>query len=299
MENKYDSIKKHFFKVKKISINNNYARNKIFNDVNHSVIGIVVPVFNDYRNTFSDMEVQVLTIDGEEVSVRCDFLNIENTRITNEKVREKLDKIISESKEIYNYQTQKAKLFLEFSKKTESLSSKITKKKDGISKSFNQIKKARGFITTEDTIKFLNKYLQNPLNELRDNYYSANLKNGFKLEVEFKSNKIIGFTAEKEIDFGKWVAGNYDFVYEEYDRAYYIGDIDDSDDFKKIKSKYFKEYTPTQLNKVKVEQYFGAEVGDKDSLYVYQVFKSILDIECKKENFKEIEKRLKDLLNLI
>ena len=42
MEKKYDSIKKHFFKVKKISINNNYAKNKIFNDVNHSVIGIVV-----------------------------------------------------------------------------------------------------------------------------------------------------------------------------------------------------------------------------------------------------------------
>lgn len=95
------------------------------------------------------------------------------------------------------------------------------------------------------------------------------------------------------------MAGNYDFVYEEYDRTYYIGDIDDSDDFKKIKSKHFKEYTPTQLNKVKVEQYFGAEVGDKDSLYAYQIFKSKLDIECKKENFKEIEKRLKDLLSLI
>ena len=271
----------------------------MFNSVDDTVIGIIVPVFNDYRNTFSDTEVRVLTIDGEDVTVRCDFLNIENTRIMNEKVREKLDKIILESKEIYKFQIEKAKLFLEFNKKTEALSSKISKKNESISKSFNHIKKARGFMTIEDTVKTLNNYLPNSLDKIRDNYYCANLKNAFKLEVEFKNNKLIRFTAEKEIDFGKWTAGHYDFVYEEYDRTYYVDDLDNSNDFKKIKSKYFREYNSTQLDKVKVEQYFGAEIGDKDSLYAYQIFKSNLDIECKKENIKEIEKRLKDLLSLI
>ena len=299
MENKNNSIKKHYFKVKKISINNNYARNNIFNDINTSVIGIIVPAFDNYRNVFSDMSVEVLTLNGEKVQIRQDFLNIDNTRITDEKVREKLDKIILDSKEIYNHQSQIVKLFAEFNKKSQSLSNKIIKKKENISKSFNQIKKARGYITVEDTVKILNKLLPNPLEESRDNCYYSNLKNGFKLTVQFRSNDIVGFVAEKEIDFGKWTAGNYDFVYEEYDRTYHIDGLDNSNDFRKIKSKYFREYNSTQLNKVKVQQHFGAEVGDKDSLYVYQTFNSTLNIECKKENIKEVEKRLKDLLSLI
>lgn len=157
-------------------------------------------------------------------------------------------------------------------------------------------------MATSDVIKALNKVLSGELKEAywHKDTFDLNLGRDTKLEVRFNNTKIINFRLEKEIEITKWCrADDYDFIYEEYDRSYHVSDLDNSEDFKKLKTRYFKKYTKAELTKAKAEEHFGAGVGDKDYLTISHTLYSDLNLECKKENMKEITNRLKSLLKLL
>lgn len=293
-------IKKNLFKTKKVVSTDEYRYANF--KKGESLVGVLVPYFDENRNMFDELYVSVLTLDGKKINLRNDKIKIENTRIMDSKVKEYLDKLINLSKEIHKSQKERAKFYEDLKKKEQALKNKALKQSESINKLFNQIKKAQGFVTTQDVIKALNKVLPKELEKSywNENLFEARLSRDITFEVRFNSTEIIDFKLGKEIEVTKWCkAEDYDFIYEEYDRSYHVGDIDDSKDFKKLKSKYFKKYTKTELNKAKVEECFDACIGDKDYLIISHTLRSDLNLECRKENMKEITNRLKSLLKLL
>lgn len=317
-------IKKNLFKVKKIVLDKDYRYDGFKNG--DSLIGIIVPYFNTRSKIFEESYFSILTIDGKQINLKCDNIEIENTRIMDNKVREYLDKAIDIAKETYKLQKEEAKFYEELKKKQEAMERKILKQNEAMDKTLNQIRKARGFLTISEVVNSLNKVLSKELEQdyQCDNVFKLNLNTSNKvnltfkdttrtylnlhtnvnkntrLEVIFKDTIITCFKIDTSVEVTKWCkAEDYDFIYEEYDRTYNIGELDDSEDFKKLKSKYFKKYNNTELSKAKAIEYFDAEIGDKDYLYIFHTLRSDLNIECKKENLKEITNRLNSLLKLL
>lgn len=226
------------------------------------------------------------------------------------KVKEKLDNVISEAKKIYEQQKKLVKHQKEYEKMKKSLIEKLNKNAEDLNKSFVQLKKSRGFLTNDEVIKHLNKKLNKNLKECSysKNKFTFTISIGEYrgvcthqiLDISFNKDSISEIRITKEVDFGKWTADDYDFVFEEYDRTLHVLlDLKDSSDFKKIKAEYFKSNTEDSLKKAKAEECFGASVGDKDSLEVHHIICSKLNLECKKENLKEIENRINYLLVLV
>ena len=316
--NNQELIKKNLFKVKKISIKT-IKSIKLNGDAEYIVdnvgVGILVPAFNSYSSKFEEDRVQVLTIDGRSIDVKQKSVVLDNTRIMDAKVKEKLNNVIAEAKKIYEQQKKLVKHQEEYEKIKKSLKEKLNKSQDSLSKSFTQLKKVRGFLSNEEVIKYLNKNLGKKLNkEFEQSSYSENKftitllsNNNYGgsynrkiLELYFNKDSVSMIRVVKEIDFGKWCANHYDFVYEEYDRTLHVGDLENSSDFKKIKSKYFKSNnTSAILKKANAEECFDAGVGDKDSLSVCHIVSSERNLECKKENLKELENRINSLLVLV
>lgn len=306
--NNQELIKKNLFKVKKISIKNpTYKANgETEYELRNIGIAILVPAFNTYNSTFKEDRVIALTIDGSSIDIYQDYVVIENTRIMDSRVKEKLDNVIGEAKKIYEQQKKLVKHQKEYEKVKKSLTEKLNKNEEDLNKSFVQLKKSRGFLSNDEVIKHLNKKLNKNLKECS---YSKN-KFTFTissdeyrgvcthqiLDISFNKDSISEVRITKGVDFGKWTADDYDFVFEEYDRTLHVLDLKDSSDFKKIKAEYFKSNTEASLKKAKAEEYFGASVGDKDSLEAHHIVCSKLNLECKKENLKEIESRINSLL---
>lgn len=310
--NNQELIKKNLFKVKKITIKR-VKSIKLNGDaeyiINNVGVGIIVPAFNNYRAKFEENRVEVLTIDGRSMEVHEECIILDNTRIMDAKVKEKLNNVIAGAKKIYEQQKKLVKHQEEYERIKESLKEKLSKNQEGLNKSFTQLKKARGFLSNGDVVKYLNKKLNKEFKQdwySKDNFkmtvYSSSSGNTYTckvLELSFYKDYISSIRVVKDIDFGKWCANHYDFVYEEYDRTLHVGDLEDSSDFNKIKSKYFKHNTSTVLKKAKAEERFDAGVGDKDSLGVSHIVSSELNLECKKENLKELENRINSLLVLV
>lgn len=311
--NNQELIKKNLFKVKKIAIKKiksiKLNGNKEY-EIDNIGVGILVPVFNDYSSKFETNRVQVLTIDGRSINVHQNSIVIENTRIMDVKVKEKLNNVISEAKKIYEQQKKLVKHQEEYERVKESLKERLNKSQEGLNKSFNQLKKTRGFLSNEEVVKYLNKKLNKEF--IQDLYskdkFEVTLLNNNQgnvrickvLELCFKKDSISNIRIIKVVDFGNRCATRFDFVHEECDRTLYVGDLKNSLDFDKIKSVYFKtNNTPTVLKKAKAKERFDAGVGDKDSLEAYHIVSSELNIECKKENLKELENRINSLLTLV
>lgn len=311
--NNQELIKKNLFKVKKIAIKKiksiKLNGNKEY-EIDNIGVGILVPVFNDYSSKFETNRVQVLTIDGRSINVHQDSIVIENTRIMDAKVKEKLNNVISEAKKIYEQQKKLVKHQEEYEKIKKTLKEKLDKSKECLNKSFNQLKKTRGFLSNEEVVKYLNKKLNKEFTQegySKDNFEvtllnskQGNVRIRKVLELYFKKDSISNIRLIKVVDFGTRCATHFDFVHQECDRTLYVGNLEDSSDFKKIKSKYFKHNnTSTVLKKAKAKEDFDAGVGDKDSLEAYHIVSSELNLECKKENLKELENRINSLLTLM
>ena len=142
------------YKIKSIKLNGNKEY-----EIDNIGVGILVPVFNDYSSKFETNRVQVLTIDGRSINVHQNSIVIENTRIMDVKVKEKLNNVISEAKKIYEQQKKLVKHQEEYERVKESLKERLNKSQEGLNKSFNQLKKTRGFLYNEEVVKYLNKKL--------------------------------------------------------------------------------------------------------------------------------------------
>lgn len=318
MKNINQELKKNLFKVKKITIKTMKSI-KLNGDAEYVIdnigVGILVPAFNSYSSKFEEDRVQVLTIDGRSFEAKQKSIVLDNTRIMDAKVKEKLNSVITEAKKIYEQQKKLVKHQEEYEKIKKSLKEKLNKNQEGLSKSFAQLKKVRGFLSNEEVIKYLNKNLGKKLNKefeqsscsdnrytitlSKDNYWGGSYNRKI-LTLVFNKDSVSTLRVVKEIDFGNWCANNYDFVFEEYDRTLHIGDLENSSDFNKIKSKYFKSNnTSAILKKSNATERFDAGVGDKDSLQVCHIVSSDLSLECRKENLKELENRINSLLTLV
>lgn len=290
-------VKKNLFKVKKVVFTEKgryggYSEGDAF-------VGVVIPCFDNTYNRFEENRISLLTLEGEKLNFRVESIGFETTRIMDKNVKEKLDKIVEFSKEVHKSQIEKVKFYEDFKKKEQKLKDKTKKQSDSMEKLVNQLKKAQGFLTTEETIKAINKFLPEELYQdtWSKEFYKCSLSKDKQLIIRFGKNMITYAQIENDIELGRWCEPEqYDFVYEEYDRTLHTSNLDNSEDFEKLKKKYFKSFKESVLEKANVSMRYSAGVGDKNTLIIGQDFVCDLGIELKKDNLKEITKRLKSLL---
>ena len=112
MKNINQELKKNLFKVKKITIKT-IKSIKLNGNTEYVIdnigVGILVPAFNSYSSKFEEDRVQVLTIDGRSFEAKQKSIVLDNTRIMDAKVKEKLNNVIAEAKKIYEQQKKLVK----------------------------------------------------------------------------------------------------------------------------------------------------------------------------------------------
>lgn len=285
MEKKFDLFKDLALKVKKVVVESN-RNGKLYRS---EYQGVIVPKWNDYNDFYYKDEFILYTIDGEQKEFRLNWVKIENTRIMDKKVKDKLDKFIEVLKEEYKLRLEIVKLKEEYKSKVDKLNQKINKKKNNKEKSFNDIVKAQGLIPQDVFEEEFLKLVKEPYN--------------YSIYLNFNGSKLLGITLEKEVDLGRWLTNSdYDFIWNEYDNTVmiYHEDIPKSKDYQKIIKKYFKPVKISKLDKFKVEESFDAcGGGDKGSADAYHKINLSFDkgIDVKKENIKEVAKYMKQLIS--
>lgn len=268
-------------KVKKVISKNRDKTQEVYQ-------GIIMPFWDDRRLDFMDDYICVYTMEGQIISFNINFVTVENTRITDKKIKEKLDNLIEELKEEYKLRLEIVKIRTDYQTKLVKINNKAITKKDKIVKRIEDVLKVQGFISQS-------KFEENLLSKIHVPFdYSINFR--------FKGTKILSATLIKEVDLGRYLTNNdYDFIWNEYDNnvMIYHDDIPTSKDYAKIKQKHFKPVNITKLNKFEVFEEFDANGGgDKGSADAYHKIILIFNkgLELKKENIKEVEDCIKELI---
>lgn len=297
-------VKKNLFKVKKVIVNNKDWKGNTTSITEY--IGVVRPYFDNNSKTFNTDYVSVVSLDGEAHVFRVENVEFKTTRITNEKVRKETEKLIEYCKSNHKLQLEEEKLYKEFASKKNKLKEKVYKKEEEVKKIFTRIEKAKGFISIEDFIEKLSKDLSLDLNcgykpnsyYMNEQFYGMKIK-GYTLSIGFIKEKISRVVLSCEYDVSRWTSpGDYDFIYEEYDRTLHIDNLDGSKDFEKLKNKYFPNCT-SKTFKNGVTQSFEAGIGDKDILSISRTLRMPLDLERKKDNYKDVCSKIKYFISLV
>lgn len=303
MENVIE-IKKNLFKIKKIVVSRKDWQGNVTSVTEY--IGVARPYFDVNSSTFNSNYVSVVSLDGTVDVFKVEDIIFKTTRITNEKIKKESEKLIDYCKSNYQLQLEEEKLYKDFRSKRDKLNEKSVKKNGELNKIFRRIEKAKGFISIEDFIEKLNKDLSidlksgyNPSSyHINEKFYGLKIQ-GYTLSIGFIKENISRLVLSYEQDISRWTsAGAYDFIYEEYDRTLHIDNLDNSEDFEKLKKQYFNKYLK-QSYKYGVEQSFDVYIGDKDTLSIGRTLKMSLQLERKKDNYKDICSKIKYFMSLV
>lgn len=251
--------------------------------------GIILPHFEKRSFNWADNElstsmVDFLTLTGEMITFR-EGAKFQNTRITDKKVKEIVDKIINIAKEDYKLKVK----MIELNKEGDALCKSSRKKGEEILAGISEVIKTQGFLTAREFIDKMDSIITS----------------SYSIDYTISNNKLMKIKLEKEHDLGRWIRdGQYSFLYIEYDDNVCVSDnYQNNKQLKELKSKYFKKLT---INKVCgyniTEDFYPQGGGDKRSAGLYQEFEVDLKkgIDLKKENlptiaqiFREIFQNLK------
>lgn len=274
------NIKNLTFKIKKVVYEN-------YDKVKEVYQGIIMPSWNERYLEFSEDYISLYTLEGQILEFNINRVEIENTRIMDKKIKDKLDKLIGELKEEHKIRLEEVKLKLDYLAKLEKLKNKATVKREKVEKNIEDLLKVQGFITIE---KFEQEILD-----------LVNAPFGYRLNLRFKGTKILNATLTKEVDLGRYLTeSDYDFIYLEYDNTVMIANerLDKSKDFAHIKKEYFKPVKTSKLDKYKVFEDFDVIGGDKGSADAYHEITLRFNdgIDLTKKNIKEVKDSIEKLI---
>lgn len=275
------NIKNLTFKIKKVVYEN-------YDKVKEVYQGIIMPSWNERYLEFSEDYISLYTLEGQILEFNINRVKIENTRIMDKKIKDKLDKLIGELKEEHKIRLEEVKLKLDYLAKLEKLKNKSTVKREKVEKNIEDLLKVQGFITIE---KFEQKILD-----------LVNAPFGYRLNFRFKGTKILNATLTKEVDLGRYLTeSDYDFIYLEYDNTVMVANerLDKSKDFAHIKKEYFKPVKTSKLDKYKVFEEFNVfGGGDKGSADAYHEITLRFNdgIDITKKNVKEVKDSIEKLI---
>lgn len=171
------TIKNSMFKIKKV-----ISKNATYE-------GVIIPSWNERHLKFSKQYITLYTLDGKVLEFNIEEVTIKSTKITDKKVKNKLDKVIAELKEEHQIKLEQVKLNTDFLAKLEKLKNKCSDKQEDIEENIEDLLKAQGLTTN----KFKRKMLD--LAKVPYNFISKDVKSKTKSKKKanlFKKS-VIGF----------------------------------------------------------------------------------------------------------
>lgn len=285
-------IKKSLFKVKKVVIYEKDWQDNILGV--EEKVGILIPKYYSISKKFSNDSVQMITLTGEILTLENEDIAIKNTRITDVKLKNALDKVIEWAKNNYKLQKETVVLYEKYMQKEKEINDSKGSELD----IFNELKIAQDYLTNNEVIDELNSIATNGQQFESDNdsdtYYRMTIRNDRKMYegifVILKHSSIVNIHYFKCIE-------TYDNVCKFVDEPNEY--LETNKDFQVFKSKNFRNIDKSKLKSIEGEEQFFKRWGDKGHVDICHRVDLDLNLECNGKNIEEIKNKFKALLEIL
>ncbi|MBQ8997194.1 MAG: hypothetical protein IJ086_00710 [Clostridium sp.] len=296
-----EAIKKNLFTIKKINVVKNDTWGSPVREIHlgktlniKEMVGILTPYFNDYNKTFNNEFLKVITLDGQILNVKADCIEIKKTRVTDNSVKEELNKLIASLKEEYKFQKEQIKFYEDLKNKENIFSDKSSNHEKTINTLIGQVKKSQGILSCSDVFNSFNNILkQNNIlkyntswssNRHTPNRYYIEATDGNEtdtISIEFLGFNIVSITISKEVLID---------VYRDFDL---------NKEISFLRKNYFKTINSSKLKDIGATESFSEDFVEEDFITIEHTIKLDLNIKTTTQNMKDIERRFDTLLKLI